>query len=105
VSRQPVTLEGGGLRARFSGNLARQGPYFFAGTLRSDGRSAITLRASTDKLPALGRLLGAHGNTRALDSLNSQPLGAIAATRHGARGVTVPLRQACGRYVDWYRLG
>jgi hypothetical protein len=103
VSRQPVTLEGGGLRARFAGNLARQGPYFFAGTVRSNGRTPITLRATTDKLPAVGRLLGAHGNTRALDSYNTQPLGAIAATRHNAAGQTIPLRRACGRYVDWYR--
>jgi hypothetical protein len=105
VSRQPVTLSGGGLRARFSGNLARQGPYFLAGTVRSNGRTPITLRATTDKLSGVARLLGAHGNTRALDSYNTQPLGAIAATRHNARGANVPLRQACGRYVDWYRLG
>jgi hypothetical protein len=105
VSREPLTLEGGGLRARFAGNLARQGPYFSAGTVRSNGRTPITLRATTDKLPSVARLLGAKGNTRALDSLNNQPLGAIAATRHRARGLNVPLRRACGRYVDWYQLG
>jgi len=65
----------------------------------------VVVKATIAKLPAFGRLLGSTGNTRALDSLAGRPLGAIAAVRRDTRGRDVPLRQACGRYVDWYRLG
>jgi hypothetical protein len=30
-------------------------------------------------------------------------LGNLVATRAGTRTRIVPLREACGRYVDWYR--
>jgi hypothetical protein len=81
------------------------GPFFSVGRVTSDGRTPITVKASIAKLPALGRLLGSSGHTRALDSLGHSPLGAVAATRIDAPGRTIPLRRACGRYVDWYRLG
>ena len=32
-------------------------------------------------------------------------VGAVTATRVGARPRLIPLRAACGRYVDWYRVG
>jgi len=105
ASRQQVTMTAPGLHTTLPGNLARIGPFFTAGTVRSDGRTPITVTASIAKLPAFGRLLGASGHTRALDSLGSRPLGAVAATRLGVPGTTIPLRRACGRYVDWYRLG
>ncbi|HEX6461403.1 MAG TPA: hypothetical protein VF032_20975 [Thermoleophilaceae bacterium] len=105
VSRQPVTVTSSGLRATLPGNLARMGPFYSAGRVHSDGRNAVTITASIAKLPAFGRLLGSSGHTRALDSLDNRPLGAIAATRVDVRGRDVPLGRACGRYVDWYRLG
>lgn len=105
VSSQPLTITAAGLRARLPGNLARMGPFYSAGRVRSDGRHTVTVTASIAKLPAFGRLLGSSGHTRALDSLHNRPLGAIAATRVDLRGRNVPLRRACGRYVDWYRLG
>jgi hypothetical protein len=105
ASRQPVTVSGPGVRAELPGNLARMGPFFRVGTVTSDGSTPITVKASIAKLTALGRLLGSSGHTRALDSLGNRPLGAIAATRLDVAGRTIPLRRACGRYVDWYRLG
>jgi hypothetical protein len=105
VSRQQVTVTGSGLHTTLPGNLARMGPYFTVGHVTSDGHNPITVTASIAKLPAFGRLLGSSGNTRALDSLGNRPLGAIAATRIDVAGRTIPLRRACGRYVDWYRLG
>jgi len=105
ASREPVTLTGPGLRRAFPGNLARQGAFYVAGTVHSNGRTPITLRAATRRLSAFGRLIGAHHETRTLDSLDHLPLGAIAATRHAAAGRNVPLSRACGKYVDWYRLG
>ena len=104
ASRQPVTVSGPGFRTKLPGNLARMGPFFSAGSVTSDGHTPVTVTASIAKLSAIGRLLGASGNTRALDSLNHRPLGAIAATRTDVGGRTIPLRRACGRYVDWYRL-
>jgi hypothetical protein len=105
VSRRPVSVSGEGFRAELPGNLARMGAFFVVGRVSSDGRTPVTVTASVAKLSAFARLLGASGHTRALDSFESGTLGAIAATRTGARGATIPLRRACGRYVDWYRLG
>jgi len=105
VSRQNVTVSWPGFARTLPANLARMGPFFSAGSLRSDGSTPVVVKATIAKLPAFGRLLGSTGNTRALDSLAGRPLGAIAAVRRDTRGRDVPLRQACGRYVDWYRLG
>lgn len=105
ASRQPVAVTTAGARGTLPANLARIGPFFTAGIVTSDGHTPITVTASIAKLPAFGRLLGSSGNTRALDSLGNRPLGAVAATRLDVSGRTVPLRRACGRYVDWYRLG
>jgi hypothetical protein len=105
ASRQPLTVTAPGIHATLPGNLARIGPFFTTGKVRSDGRTPVTVSVSIAKLPVFGRLLGASGHTRALDSLDHQPLGALAATRTDVKGTTVPLRRACGRYVDWYRLG
>jgi len=104
VSRQPVTVTARGMRTVLPANLARMGAFYLAGTVTSDGRTPSTVRVRLGSLPSFGRLIGSKGTTRALDSLNHQPLGALAATRHGFGGTTVPLRRACGRYVDWYRV-
>jgi hypothetical protein len=42
---------------------------------------------------------------RRLDVVRSAVLGPAAATRVDERGHLVPLRRACGAYVDWFRLG
>jgi hypothetical protein len=105
VSRRPVTVSASGFTTKLPGNLARMGPYFAVGRVTSDGSTAVTIAAKVAKLGTFGRLLGAKGHTRALDSFRSGTLGGVAAVRTGATGATVPLRQACGRYVDWYRLG
>jgi hypothetical protein len=52
-------------------------------------------------LNALGRLLGAVGLTRAPAPTGLRALGRIA-RRAPDRVRAVPLRRACGRYVDWY---
>jgi hypothetical protein len=105
VSRQPVTVGGPGFSTELPGNLARLGPYFVVGRVTSDGHTPTTISAKVAKLGAFGRLLGAKGHTRALDSFENGTLGGVAATRSDQRGTDVPLRRACGRYVDWYRLG
>jgi hypothetical protein len=104
VSRQPMRVRSStGLDVTLPGDLERLGAYWFAGTVRSDGTKPVTITATTQRLPLAARLLGAPGKTRALVSPEGRPLGALVATRHGAGGQTIPLSQACGRYVDWYR--
>ncbi len=103
VSRQPVRVQADGLDRRMPANLERLGAYFLVGTVHSNG-GPMTVTASTERLPLAARLLGAKGVTRALISEDHRPLGAVVATRHGDTGQTIPLSQACGRYVDWYRL-
>jgi hypothetical protein len=105
VSRWPVTVSAGGAQAKLPGNLARLGAFFRVGDVHVAAGAPVTVAANVAKLPTFGRLLGAKGHTRALDSFESGTLGAVAATRVDRRGVTIPLRRACGRYVDWYRLG
>jgi hypothetical protein len=41
---------------------------------------------------------------RRLATLRTVRLGTVTATRVEATGRLVPLAQACGKYVDWYRL-
>jgi hypothetical protein len=42
---------------------------------------------------------------RRVASLRTARLGTVVATRVDEPGRLVALRSACGRYVDWYRLG
>jgi hypothetical protein len=103
VSRNPVIVLAPGLRVRLPANLDRMGSLFSAGTLTSRGRP-VAIRVRIDPLGRFGRLLGAAGRTRALNSPGHRALGMLAATRHGDRPHTVPLAGACGRYVDSYAL-
>jgi hypothetical protein len=106
ATRQPLRVRTStGLDVELPGNLERIGAYFVAGTVHSAGRGVVTVTVTTQRLPLVARLLGAKGKTRALNSPDNAPLGALVATRHGATGTTVPLSRACGRYVDWYRAG
>jgi hypothetical protein len=104
VSREPLRVRSStGLDVTMPGDLERLGAYWLAGTVRSDGSTPVTITATTQRLPLAARLLGAQGKTRALVSADGRPLGALVASRHGAGGQIIPLSQACGRYVDWYR--
>jgi hypothetical protein len=62
----------------------------------------VRIVVQSGRLNALGRLLGAVGLTRAPAPTGLRALGRIAATRVPDRVRAVPLRRACGRYVDWY---
>ncbi len=104
ISTMGLDVRGPGLRTSLPAHLGRIGPYWFVGTVRHrhDGRMHLRLTARQHGL--LGRVLGARGFTRAIGVPDNLPLQGIAFTRHGARDRTVPLREACGRHVDWYRL-
>jgi hypothetical protein len=55
----------------------------------------VVFDVSVDDPPLVGRLL--HTESKAY-------LSGLAATRADPPRQTVPLRQACGRYVDWYEV-
>jgi hypothetical protein len=89
---QWVTLRGDGLDAHLPPRLSRPGPFWHAGTIEvADGAEPTRLVISAeDPSPLYGRAQA------------TQP-GAIAATRADAEPELLPLREACGRWVDWYR--
>ena len=95
-----VTASGGALAAPFDAtlrtNLLFRGPspYYPVGSLevRRPGRGPSSRSASIDP-PSVGRLLGTESRAY---------LAGLAATRSDPARQAVPLRGACGRYVDWY---
>jgi hypothetical protein len=91
VSQQAVTVRGGGLNVWMPPNLDRPGEIWPVGRVRSTG-APITLELRMDDPAPI---------TSDTQFFTPQPMVAVPAG--GER--TVPLRQACGRYVDWYRTG
>lgn len=76
--------------------LGRMGPFFAIGTVSGKGRGSPLLLTIASRRPSV--LTGGGG-----DLFTAVPV--IAATRVPNTRRIVALRQACGRYVDWYRLG
>lgn len=74
--------------------LGRLGPFFAIGSVEGRGaRSPVALSVRLDH-PSLF--------TNSFDNLSTQ-ISAIAATPLPNARQLVPLREACGRYMDWYR--
>jgi hypothetical protein len=95
ASPQPLTVSTDtGHGWRLAPNLDRLGPFWRIGEITTDG--AQTLRLGLRLERAAPAFLTA-------DSQYS-PLGRIAAVRTDRPARWVPLRRACGRYVDRYRL-
>jgi hypothetical protein len=105
-STRALHVETPGMNATLPPNLDYRGsvPFHAAGELTVRRRGPVRFEVSVERPPLAGRLLGAYSVAH---------LGAIAATPAGARlagaplpGLgerRVPLRRACGRYVDWFR--
>jgi hypothetical protein len=102
-SSTPVTVRGPGLRVTLPASIEPLGPYWYVGRvhLNRPGRARITV--TPQGLPTIGRVLGAFGFTRAPTPTGLRALGRITATRPPSEDRLIALRQACGRYVDWYR--
>jgi hypothetical protein len=94
-----VTASGPGLAARFGADLRTNllfrgpSPYYPVGSLDVKRAGIVVIDVSVADPPLIGRLL--HTESKAY-------LSGVAATRADPARQTVPLRQACGRYVDWY---
>jgi hypothetical protein len=89
VSRLPITVTAPGLRTTVPGSLDRPGPRWPLGqvTVRGGGPTPVTFTVANPLL-APGILLA--------------EIVSIVATRD-AKTHVIPVRQACSRYVDWYR--
>ncbi len=103
ASTQPlhVTASGPGLASPFStelrANLLFRGPspYYPVGSIdvRRAGTAIVTVDVGDP--PLVGRLLRTESKAY---------LAGLAATRSDPARETIPLSQACGRYVDWYEV-
>lgn len=101
VSNTGLDLSTGRLRETMPPTLDRLSPFYFVGTIRVPRARTIAVTVRAREMNALARLLRAPGLTRSQGVTANLPLGEIAFTRHGAQERVIPVRQACGRYVDW----
>jgi hypothetical protein len=88
TSPQAVRVTGGGLDVRLVPNLDRVGEVWPVGTVTSDGQP-ITLRLKMSD-PGLISGRNQYFVPRSMIAVSPGP------------GKLVPLRSACGRFVDWY---
>jgi len=101
ASTQPLHVAGTGpglaapFRAELRTNLLFRGPspFYPVGTLDVRRPGEVSFDVEVDDPPAIGRLLGTESKAY---------LTGIAATRADPPRQALSLRQACGRYVDWY---
>jgi hypothetical protein len=100
-SAEAVRVQGPGLDARLPPNSQRIGSFWPVGTITMRKPGAATLTVESEPRSDLRDLLA--GPDR-LDTGSDGLVAAIAATRVGGRRATVPLRLACSRFVDWYRV-
>lgn len=97
--RLNVTSPQLGLDTTVEANLDFRGetPTFPVATVKVERPTTAEVTAEPDAPNAIGRILHAP-NEAHLRSLTATPVGPGAVQR-------IPLRQTCGHYVDWYRVG
>jgi hypothetical protein len=94
-----VTASGPGLAAPFDADLRTNllfrgpSPYYPVGSLDVKRAGTVVVDVDVANPPLVGRLLRTESKAY---------LSGLAATRSDPARQTIPLRQACGRYVDWY---
>jgi hypothetical protein len=88
TSSTPLAVRARGLSSTLPAVLEHQGPYWSVGDIESTG-GPVTVQVAAHAPPPLA--------TRRYASL-----GSLAMTRVDVGPKIVPLRAACGRYVDWY---
>ena len=97
----PLTVHAGGTSKRLPPSLdgmylthQGEGAWWDAGTIAVKGGGPVTISVSAERPSRLQRLLGVRRQVW---------LGGVAASR-ATKAHTVPIGQACGRYVDHYQL-
>jgi hypothetical protein len=90
TSTTPVRVAAGPLRATLPANLERPGTPWRVGVVRGDGRPMKVTVTEERPSPLTGPKDA--GNATGLAAAPVSP------------GRTIALSQACGKYVDWYRL-
>jgi hypothetical protein len=103
ASTQPlhVTASGPGLADPFSADLRTNllfrgpSPYYPVGSFDVQQAGTVIVNVDVGDPPLVGRLLRTESKAY---------LAGLAATRSDPARETIPLRQACGRYVDWYEV-
>ena len=105
-STRALRIRAPGLDATLPANLDYRGsvPFHAAGELTVRRRGPVRFTASVERPPLAGRLLGAYsvahlGTIAASPAAGDQSGGPLP----GLGERRVPLRRACGRYVDWFR--
>ena len=93
TSEEALKLAAAGRQWELPANTARPGPYFYFGTVNSDGKKPVQVQ-----------IYETHPS-RFTSSIDLANLSNVAATRRPDTRTLVPLARACGRYVDWYQLG
>jgi hypothetical protein len=93
TSAESLKLAAAGGRWELAANTARPGPYFYFGTVYNDGKKPLQVQ-----------IYETHPS-RFTAPLDTASISNLAATRNPDTRTLVPLARACGRYVDWYRLG
>ena len=94
VSPQAINVRGAGLDVHLPPNLDRSGSIWPVGRVTSTG-APITLTITMDDPAPIS------SGTPPTQFFAPQPMVAVST----APAKTIPLREACGRYVDWYQLG
>jgi hypothetical protein len=100
VSTTPLTFKAPGVNNKLAPNFGLITNYWPAGTVTSNGQP-ITMTLTRNQRTWFAKLLGQPRGTRTALSPGNNPLFHWAFTRHGQGTRRVPIRQACGRYVDW----
>jgi hypothetical protein len=100
----PISITAAGLRAVLPPTLEPLAPDWYVGVIGLARPSRVQITVTYQPLPRAARLLGALGLTRAPAPTGLSPLGRVTASRPPWAHRLVPLSQACGRYVDWYRV-
>jgi len=102
ASTVDVVVTAPGLRAVLPASLEPLGPYWYAGTVNIEKPGRVAIVVTYKSLPVPGKLAGAVGLTRS-EPRGVRVLSRVTATRVPFGVQRVPLKRACGRYVDWYR--
>ncbi len=89
TSPQPVEVSARGLRVALPANLDRPGPRWPLGRVEVPGTEVLSVELRVDETPLTPAGTGAPPST-----LIATPMAPVE---------IVPVQQACGRYVDWYR--